>query len=167
MTQMEFPSEGMMPDQFTAIAECLSGLAEKLNVLAVLLIDGMGRVLAEKTIQATAVPNSETLGALATGSFAASREMAKTIGETDFQMVLLEGKDRSTYITAVTDDAFLVVVFSTKTALGMVRLFTRRSVEQIRTVLARREKRPEPQFITPQFQSLLDDRLDSVFNETM
>ena len=167
MTQMEFPSEGMMPDQFAAIEECLSGLAEKLNVLAVLLIDGMGRVLAEKTIQASAVPNPETLGALATGSFAASREMARIIGETDFQMVLLEGKDRSCYITSVTGDAFLVVVFSTKTALGMVRLFTRRSVEQIKPILARRERRPEPSFITPRFQSLLEDRLDHVFNETI
>jgi predicted regulator of Ras-like GTPase activity (Roadblock/LC7/MglB family) len=165
--EMKFASESMMPDQYAAISECLSGLADKLNVLAVLLVDGMGRVLAEKMIHASTVPNPNTLGALATGTYSASREMARIIGETDFQMVLLEGKETSCFIMAVTAEHFLTVVFSTKTALGMVRLFTKRSAEQIRQILSKRETRQEPSMFNSRFQSLLEERLDHVFSDAI
>lgn len=149
--------------QYQAIQDCLGALADKLHVVATLLIDRSGRVLAKRVQEGRQI-HETYLGALAAGSYAAAGEMAPMLGEEkQFEMILHEGRVLNALIASVDVRYCLVVVFPKEEALGMVRLFTKRTVGQILPILQSSE-RPE-ELITNRFQNLLDQALDESFKE--
>ena len=75
-------------EQFKEISECLSNLAAKLRVKAVLLINNSGELVAQKVSEQWH-GDSMLLSTLTASSFSASREMARLLGErANFKMVL-------------------------------------------------------------------------------
>lgn len=165
---MTFESHPKKPDsvltrrQFDEVLQCLSALAGKCRISAVFLVNGSGQILAEHNGNG---PSSAGLAALAAGSYAASREMARLLNETpQFPMVLYEGRSRNVFIAAVTADCFLIVVFGRESALGMVRIFTRKTIENLAPVLSRDEQQPPPEdLIDASFREALNRRLDQTF----
>lgn len=153
--------------QFEEVSDCLSALAEKLRVTAVLLVTSGGRIVAQK-VGGGWKGNPTLLSTLAASSYAAAKEMAKILEETEnFQMVLHEGEKRSVFVSSVDGDFFVIVVFESGVALGMVRLFTKRTVAQLLAVLSRREEAVKMgQVFDRKFQSLLGEELDRSFRET-
>lgn len=152
--------------QFEQIMASLSDLAQKLQVMAILLVDGTGRILAQQIGKGWKGSHLEILSNLTAGQFSASNELALRLGEKDgFKMVLHEGKNRNVFVCAVDSDHFLIVIFETGTALGMIRLFTKRTVEQLIPILSHPAQNPEKEIFNSTFESLLDDALDRSFGE--
>lgn len=146
--------------QFEVITEHLSALAEKLRITTVLLVGSSGERVAEKASSRSRI-DSTILSALTASSYMASKEMARILGEENhFSMVLHEGKHHHIFTCSVTKDFFLIVVFESGVALGMVRLFTKKTVVQLRSVLsAQKEGGTDPVF-DRRFQTLLGEELD-------
>jgi predicted regulator of Ras-like GTPase activity (Roadblock/LC7/MglB family) len=152
--------------QFDRIFSCLADLAAKLRLMAVLLVDGSGRILAQKMGEGWKESRLEGLAALASGSFSASNEIARLLGERDrFKMVLHEGQQRNIFMCSVGPRFFLAVVFESGTALGMIRLFTRKTVEELVPILADDSYPAEDlgRIFDKRFEMLLDDELDRAF----
>ena len=153
----------MSGSQYQAVQDCLGTLAHKLRIAATLLIDGSGRILAKKIEEGRPLEGTH-LGALAAGSYAAAGEMAPLLGESQqFEMILHEGETLNVLIAAINRRHCLVTVFPKEEALGMVRIFTKRTVAQLKPILDRKEQ--SETVITDQFRNLLDHALDESFKE--
>ena len=151
--------------QFAAVTEGLAQLSDKLRLTDVLLVDNSGRVMAHKT--ASDQSDQNALATLAAGSYSAMRELARRIGEKDnFKMVLHEGQSYNIFISAVGQEHFLVVISEKGVALGMVRLFTKRTTEELEPILRQSASESSlDQLFDNHFQSLLSDELDRSLKE--
>lgn len=153
--------------QFEEISECLSNLAFKLRITSVLLVDSAGQVISQN-MQTSKKLDSTLISTLTANSYAAAKEMAKILGEdSNFKMVLHEGTVHNIFVASANRDYFLVVIFETGVALGMVRLFMKKTIAQLLPVLSRIED-PEikmNQVFDQRFQSLLGEELDRSFKD--
>ncbi len=154
-------------DQFEELSECLAQFAVKLGVSAVFLVTGSGEILAKK-VRPGWTADDTVLSTLAAGSFAAANEMASVLNEpANFEMVLHEGRTRNVFVCNVNGSFFLIVIFEKGVALGLVRLFTRKTVEKLIPVLSRKQMAPlrTDNLFDDRFGSLLDDALDRSLKE--
>jgi hypothetical protein len=80
-------------------------------------------------------------------------------------MVLHEGQQRNIFMCSVGGNFFLAVVFESGTALGMIRLFTRKTVEELIPILAddSYSVRDLGRIFDKRFETLLDDEMDRAF----
>src|ERR1700744_4483266 len=63
------------------------------------------------------------LSALAAGSFAATHELAKRLGESEFSALYHEGHGQHILMSALNFECLLVTVFGDKTNIGLVRFY--------------------------------------------
>ena len=101
-----------------------------------LLLDRGGTILAERG-EPPAEARTDVLAALAAGSYAATREMAVRLGETEFNALYQQGQRRHVLMTAVDDDTILVTVFGAQTTVGLVRYYTARAAFELAGQLLR------------------------------
>jgi len=152
---------------FLKISEHLSRFAEKLNISAVILVNSAGQIIAHHT---TPIWKADTLSisVLSASTYSAANEMAKLISEeSNFLMVLHEGSKQSILTSAVSRDYFLVVVFPKGTALGLVRLFAKKTAGNLKDIVIKSEQpaRKEQADLGEHFQALLSKELDRAFGE--
>jgi predicted regulator of Ras-like GTPase activity (Roadblock/LC7/MglB family) len=118
------------------LARVLENFLEHSEASFSLIIDRGGAVLGEHG-QIPSSIDPTILAALAAGSFAATRELALRIGESEFSALHQQGKQSQILMSAINDDAVLVTVFGPKTTLGLVRFYSASAVKQIAAVLER------------------------------
>lgn len=153
--------------QFEETSVSLAKLAKKCQVQAILLIDSGGRIMAESLTEMVRW-DVHVLGALTASHFAASAELAKQLGEQEpFQMVLYEGKESNVFMTTISHNANLIVLFSKETAVGMVRLFTRKTADELIKILHSSEGYDSgiDSVLDDEFQAMLNNALDEKFKE--
>jgi predicted regulator of Ras-like GTPase activity (Roadblock/LC7/MglB family) len=63
------------------------------------------------------------IAALAAGSFAATKELAKRIGEIEFNALYHQGNGNHIFMNSVDDDTIMITVFGKKTTVGLVRFY--------------------------------------------
>ena len=85
-----------------------------------------------------------TIGALASGAFMASQTIAGLVTEKDFNHTALQGENYSIITVGVDEHCLLVVVFLSKTGMGVVKYYSGAAVGRIARQLATaRERDPE------------------------
>jgi len=110
--------------------------------------------------------NTTVLSALAASDFAATSEMAKLVGEeAKFKLLFHEGEKRNVYLSNVGDNFFLVVVFDVSVTLGLIRIYTKKAIEDLGGILDDDSDSGETdeKIIDSDFSSLLGDALDDTF----
>jgi len=112
---------------------CLSTMAE-----FSMLIDAAGRVVASGG--ETAAFDTEAIAALAAGDLATTRQLARMLGEPEFALLFQHEKQKNLFMTAVDNDAILIVVFDVETTFGALRLRIRRSISQLQQILHQARK---------------------------
>ena len=150
--------------QYEAITKVLSELAAKTKASAILFADMSGQLISQRGN--TDDMNTTVLSALAASDFAATSEMAKLVGEeAKFKLLFHEGEKRNVYLSNVGNDFFLVVVFDVSVTLGLIRIYTKKAIEDLLTALKEGEdqKADQEKMIDSDFSSLLDDALDDAF----
>lgn len=105
------------------------------------------------------------MSALAASDFAATSEMAKLVGEdAKFKLLFHEGEKRNVYLSNVGDNFFLVVVFDVSVTLGLVRIYTKKAIQNLLDVFETSEMGDDAGKILDQdFSSMLGDMLDESF----
>ena len=63
------------------------------------------------------------IAALAAGSFAATKELARRIGEVEFNALYHQGNGSHIFMNSVDDDTIMITVFGRKTTVGLVRFY--------------------------------------------
>jgi len=150
--------------QYDGITRVLSELANKTKASAILFADMSGQLISQRGN--TENMNTTVLSALAASDFAATSEMAKLVGEeAKFKLLFHEGEKRNVYLSNVGDSFFLVVVFDVSVTLGLIRIYTKKAIEDLNTILEDDSQAAgeEDKLIDSDFSSLLGDALDDTF----
>ncbi len=75
--------------------------------------------------------DADTISALVAGAFAATKQMAKLLGEQEFSCLFHQGSHDNIQLSLVGQRAILTVLFDDSTTLGMVRLYVSEAVRRL------------------------------------
>ncbi len=154
--------------QLDRIDSCLNNMLWETEAQCVLLADITGQLISEKG--AAQRMNTAVLSALAAGQLAATKELAKLVGESaQFKLLLHEGERQCVYLSDVGEELILVTVFDTSTAIGLVRMYIRKTVEELLEVLKMPpapsdEDGEEDTSLDDDFGDLLISQFDDIFS---
>ncbi len=149
--------------------EVLTIFNKKSNARAILLIDKDGHLVAKQGFLQDL--DSTSLAALVAGSFASTREVARTLGESQFEVLFHQGQNQSIHIRLVGDRTLQVAVFDNQAKPGMIQVYTKEvaaKVEQILSDIAKRAE-TEPEDAGPTldegFSTEMKAHLDDLFGD--
>ncbi len=86
------------------------------------------------------------IGALAAGSFAATKELAKRIGEVEFNALFHQGNGTHMFMTSVDEDTIMITVFGSETTIGLVRFYSTGAAKALAKILNVFRTRTSPGF---------------------
>jgi predicted regulator of Ras-like GTPase activity (Roadblock/LC7/MglB family) len=116
-------------DDYGAITDTLQRFLGDSNARCALLVDRAGQLVATVGEQPTFDPTA--FATLTAADFSANDQLAKLIGENDFNSLFHQGEKESMYLADVARRVILVVLFDNRTTLGLVRLKMKATVEEL------------------------------------
>jgi predicted regulator of Ras-like GTPase activity (Roadblock/LC7/MglB family) len=75
------------------------------------------------------------MAALAAGSFAATRELARRIGEVEFNALYHQGNGSHIFMNSVDDETIMIAVFGKRTTVGLVRFYAAQAAQNLAALL--------------------------------
>jgi len=118
-------------DDTEKIRRILSDLLARSESDECFLCDSGGYLVAHEGVER---PDAASITALGAGVFLASRELARMLGEHEFNTVFHQGETKSIFIRAVTAELLLVIIFSGNGSLGLVKLYSTPAVTELQGV---------------------------------
>ena len=111
----------------------LDGFLELSGARCAMLIDKEGHLVTRRgeNVQSSL----ETISALVAGSFAATRELARLLGEEQFTTLFHQGARDSIQVALVGDRALFAMVFDQRTNLGLVRYYAVETTRKLTQIL--------------------------------
>ncbi|MHC4513695.1 MAG: roadblock/LC7 domain-containing protein [Planctomycetota bacterium] len=94
-----------------------------------LLIDKEGHLVTKRGEVRTI--DMDTISALVAGSFAATKEMARLLGEEEFTALFHQGERDNIQLSLVGDRTLLTILFDDRTTVGMVRLYANETAKKL------------------------------------
>ena len=116
-------------DDFSAITHSLQRFLYDSNARCALLVDRTGQLVATVGEQPNFDPTA--FATLTAADFSANDQLAKLIGESDFNTLFHQGEKESMYLADVARRVILVVLFDNRTTLGLVRLKMKNAVDEL------------------------------------
>src|SRR5437773_9383287 len=116
-------------DDDGAITQSLQRFLHDTNARCALLVDRTGQLVATVGEQPNFDPTA--FATLTAADFSANDQLAKLIGENDFSSLFHQGEKESMYLADVSRRVILVVLFDNRTTLGLVRLKTKQTVDEL------------------------------------
>jgi predicted regulator of Ras-like GTPase activity (Roadblock/LC7/MglB family) len=149
-------------DDYGAITESLERFLVDSSARCALLVDRAGQLVATVGEQPGFDPT--TFATLTAADFSANDQLAKLIGETDFTSLFHQGERESMYLADIARRVILVVLFDSRTTLGLVRLKMKTTVEELNqlfTVVFQRAH--ESRNSAPGLLAGAEDEIDKMF----
>ncbi len=109
-------------DGFDQVNQALKKCLNDAEASTILLCERSGSVIAMESD--AELDQSDNVAALAAGAFFASREIARMLGEDEFNTVSQRGKKVGLFVQAIDGDFLLMVVYGDKTNQGLVKHYT-------------------------------------------
>ncbi len=148
-------------DDFGAITKALDRFLTDCNARCALLVDRTGQLVA--TVGQRPDFDPTAFATLTAADFSANDQLAKLIGENDFNSLFHQGEKESMYLADIARRVILVVLFDNRTTLGLVRLKLRQTVLELsqlfEAVFARTAAAPN----APNVLAGADDEIDKLF----
>ncbi len=161
---MANPQMVIYEEEFNQIQSAVTNLVKAANARVVFVVDKNGQLIAA----AGEVDDLDTtsLASLTAGNIAATGGMAKLLRENEFATQFHEGKDAHIHIQLVGNRVILVVIFDSKSSLGLVRLRVRKSTEELNTIFESLDRKPEKTHTSGSpFAEITDEDIDNLFND--
>ena len=121
-------------DDYGAITDTLQRFLGDSNARCALLVDRAGQLVATVGEQPNFDPTA--FATLTAADFSANDQLAKLIGENDFNSLFHQGEKESMYLADVARRVILVVLFDNRTTLGLVRLKMKATVDELNQLFA-------------------------------
>ncbi|HNR94756.1 MAG TPA: roadblock/LC7 domain-containing protein [Kiritimatiellia bacterium] len=131
----------LTPQLGKKIDEILLNLVVRAEAEAVLLCDRGGNIVAQNTTER--YHQEDNIAALAAGSFYATRELARLIGEPVFRYIFHRGEKTSLYMQTTSIDMLVVVVFGKDSNPGLVKLYGDEACAALEELCAQNAASPE------------------------
>ncbi len=127
-------------EDIESIDKVLSNFLELSSSRCNLLIDKEGHMVT--CCGDTSSIDEQTVAALVAGSYAATREMARLLGEDEFSVLFHQGKKDSIQLTMIGDRTIMATVFDDQTTVGMVRLYAKAASDGLEKIFEEIRHRP-------------------------
>ena len=138
------------------------------NAKCAMLVDKEGHMVTRQGV--TRELDIDTISALVAGSFAATKEMARVLGEDEFSVLFHQGKTDSIQLSLVGNRTLLTVIFDEATTVGMVRLYASETAKRLAEVFEKSEaearanpQRPPAEDLAANFVDGAKGKLDDLF----
>jgi predicted regulator of Ras-like GTPase activity (Roadblock/LC7/MglB family) len=148
-------------DDFAAITRALEHFLTDCNARCALLVDRTGQLVATVGEKPSFDPTA--FATLTAADFSANDQLAKLIGENDFQSLFHQGEKESMYLADIARRVILVVLFDNRTTLGLVRLKLRQTVVELTQIFDQVFLRAANASATPSILAGADDEIDKLF----
>jgi predicted regulator of Ras-like GTPase activity (Roadblock/LC7/MglB family) len=106
----------------------------------------------------------DTISALVAGSFAATKEMARLLGEDEFTALYHQGMRDNIKLSLVGDRTLLTILFDDRTTVGMVRLYATESAKKLGDIFKAAEGRPSTAELDSDYGDSARQKLDNLFD---
>lgn len=149
-------------DDFDGITRSLQRFLYDSNARCALIVDRTGQLVATVGEQPNFDPTA--FATLTAADFSANDQLARLIGESDFNTLFHQGERESMYLADVARRVILVVLFDNRTTLGLVRLKMKQAVEELGTLFEQvfaRER--DAQQTRPNVLAGADEEIDRLF----
>ncbi|HTP65302.1 MAG TPA: roadblock/LC7 domain-containing protein, partial [Geobacteraceae bacterium] len=161
---MANPLMVMYDEEFKQINGVLDKLLREANAKVIFLVDKNGQLISG--VGETERFDTTSLASLTAGNIAATGGLAKLIGEKEFSILFHEGEKDNLHISIVAGRVILVVLFDTRSSLGLVRLRVKKASEELTAIFDKlmqkaeeKEKIGETEF---PFAEITDDDIDNL-----
>ena len=116
-------------EDIRAINRILREFLQLSNAKCALLVDKEGHMITKQGGSRSF--DMDTISALVAGSFAATKEMARVLGEDEFSIMFHQGRTDNIQLSLVGDRTLLTVIFDDSTTIGMVRLYANEAAKRL------------------------------------
>ena len=158
------PQMVMYDEEFQQLSAVCERLAREANAKIVFLVDKNGQLIA--SIGATQDLDTTSLASLTAGNIAATGGLAKLIGEKEFSILFHEGERDNLHISVIGGRVILVVIFDTRSSLGLVRLRVKKASDELNKIFDGLLKKVQaPGTAGSPFAEITDDDIDNLFSE--
>ena len=150
-------------DDFTSITESLKRFLGATNSRCALLVDRSGQLVT--TVGEALGLDTTAFATLTAADYSANDQLAKLVGENDFSSLFHQGEKDSIYVADVARRLLLVIIFDSRTTVGLVRLRMKDEIEEL-TLLVDRVFSRGRNGAAPEGHLLhgADDEIDKLFN---
>jgi predicted regulator of Ras-like GTPase activity (Roadblock/LC7/MglB family) len=158
----------LFEEDFRRLQQVLRKLRSDSEASVVLLVDKNGQRIA--SVGDVDALDMTALASLTAGNVAATDGLARILGEREFSVLLHEGDKENIHVSIVGRRVILVVIFSDRSSLGLVRLRVRQAAAELdvafREVAERMEREPVLHSgIEPLLAEITDEDIDRLFSE--
>ncbi|HEV8662632.1 MAG TPA: roadblock/LC7 domain-containing protein [Candidatus Methylomirabilis sp.] len=159
----------ILDEDFKRINACLSRLNQEARSKAVFLIDKNGQLISSHG--ETAGLDTTSLASLTAGNIAATGGLAQLLGEKEFSILFHEGERDNLHISIVAQRVILVIIFDSRSSLGLVRLRVKKAAEDLTRIFADimkkldREAGQARAMFGTHFSEITDDDIDNLFTK--
>ncbi|MBC8182033.1 LptF/LptG family permease [candidate division KSB1 bacterium] len=123
-------------EDYRAISKVITNLATKFKASIIALTDSDGYLITQRT--KTTEINVSDLSRIIAGSYAAKKEFSKILGEKhNFKFFYHEGVKKHIYVMNIIDKFLLIIIFNSKTNVGMIRYYTKQAIIEFTNILTR------------------------------
>lgn len=149
-------------DDYGAITRSLQQFLYDSNARCALLVDRSGQLVA--TVGEHQDFDATAFATLTAADFSANDQLARLIGETEFNSLFHQGDQESMYLADIARRVILVVLFDNRTTLGLVRLKVRGTVEELsRLFIEMFQRSREKETEQPGILAGAEDEIDKLF----
>jgi|SRR5882672_1607067 len=149
-------------EDIDSIGKTLQAFLRNANAQCAMLVDKDGHLVTKEG--ASASYDMDTISALVAGAFAATKQMAKLLGEEEFALMFHQGKKDNIQLSLVGERTILAVIFDERTTLGMVRLYSSQVASKLGQIFSDiTERKEEGEKISQDFGNAAKGKLDDIF----
>jgi predicted regulator of Ras-like GTPase activity (Roadblock/LC7/MglB family) len=157
------PQMVMYEEEFNQIQAVVERLVKEANAKVVFIVDKNGQLIA--AAGDTENLDTTSLASLTAGNIAATGGMARLLRENEFATQYHEGEKANIHIQLVGNRVILVVIFDSRSSLGLVRLRVRRASDELNAIfeaLLTKVQSPDRNDVLTEFT---DADIDNLFND--
>ena len=152
----------LTPEDEHALRRGMERLLQESGAHCAMLVDRGGQLL----VLAGAQPgfDATTFATLTAADFSANDQLARLLGETDFFSLFHQGDRESMLVADVARRAILVVLFDSRTTLGLVRLRARPTVDELSRIVDAMSARDAQSGAISAILAGADEEIDRLFS---
>src|SRR5471030_1996776 len=131
----------MYEEEFQEINVVIERLLQEANAKVIFLVDKNGQLIS--SVGETERFDTTSLASLTAGNIAATGGLAKLIGEKEFSILFHEGEKDNLHISIIGGRVILVVIFDSRSSLGLVRLRVKKASDELSAIFNRLSHKAE------------------------
>ena len=163
---MASPQMVMYDEEFRQINIVIDKLLREANAKVIFLVDKNGQLISG--VGEVERFDTTSLASLTAGNIAATGGLAKLIGEKEFSILFHEGEKDNLHISIVGGRVILVVLFDSRSSLGLVRLRVKKASDELTVIfhglMQKAEEKEKSGTTDFPFAEITDDDIDNLFS---